>query len=66
MFLALCLQEGQVGERTWQEWLPLAAFAADAPQIAAYLVEQGYLDNNGRECYSSGRRPSDGSGTGTS
>ena len=45
--LALCLQEGRVGERTWQEWLPLPALAADAPQIAAYLVEQGYLDTDG-------------------
>ncbi len=45
--LALCLQEGQVGERTWQEWLPLPGLAADAPQIAAYLVEQGYLDTDG-------------------
>ena len=45
--LALCLQEGRVGERTWQEWLPLPALTADAPQIAAYLVEQGYLDTDG-------------------
>ena len=45
--LALCLQEGRVGERTWQEWLPLPALTADAPQIAAYLVEQGYLDRDG-------------------
>ena len=45
--LGLCLQEGQVGERTWQEWLPLPGLAVDAPQIAAYLVEQGYLDTDG-------------------
>ena len=45
--LALCLQEGQVGEQTWQEWLPLPGLAVDAPQIAAYLVEQGYLDTDG-------------------
>ena len=45
--LALCLQEGRVGERTWTEWLPLPALTADAPQIAAYLVEQGYLDTDG-------------------
>ena len=36
-----------MGERTWQEWLPLPALTADAPQIAAYLVEQGYLDTDG-------------------
>ena len=45
--LALCLQEGRVGERTWQEWLPLPELTADAPQIAAYLVDQGYLDTDG-------------------
>jgi ATP-dependent helicase Lhr and Lhr-like helicase len=45
--LALCLQEGRVGERTWQEWLPLPELTADAPQIAAYLAEQGYLDSDG-------------------
>jgi ATP-dependent Lhr-like helicase len=45
--LALCLQEGRVGERTWQEWLPLPALVVDAPQIAAYLAEQGYLDTDG-------------------
>ena len=45
--LALCLQEGRVGERTWQEWLPLPELTADAPQIAAYLTDQGYLDTDG-------------------
>jgi ATP-dependent Lhr-like helicase len=45
--LALCLQEGQVGERTWQEWLPVPALTADAPRITAHLLEQGYLDADG-------------------
>jgi ATP-dependent helicase Lhr and Lhr-like helicase len=45
--LALCLQEGQVGERTWQEWLPVHALTADAQQITAYLLEQGFLDADG-------------------
>jgi ATP-dependent helicase Lhr and Lhr-like helicase len=45
--LALCLQEGRVGERTWQEWLPLPALTVDAPEITAYLVEHGYLDTDG-------------------
>ena len=45
--LALCLQEGQVGERTWQEWLPVPALTADAQQITAYLLEQGFLDADG-------------------
>jgi ATP-dependent Lhr-like helicase len=42
--LALCLQEGRVGERTWPDWLPLPALAADGPQITGYLLEQGYLE----------------------
>ena len=45
--LALCLQEGQVGEQTWQEWLPVPALTADAQQITAYLLEQGFLDADG-------------------
>src|SRR6202035_536579 len=45
--LALCLQEGRVGERTWQEWLPLPALTTAARPIARYLVEQGYLDTDG-------------------
>jgi ATP-dependent Lhr-like helicase len=45
--LALCLQEGRVGEQTWQEWLPLPALTDDAAQITAYLVERGYLDTDG-------------------
>ena len=44
--LALCLQEGRVGERTWQEWLPLPALTADALEITAFLVKQGYLDTD--------------------
>jgi ATP-dependent Lhr-like helicase len=42
--LALCLQEGRVGMRTWQEWLPLPELSVGARPIASYLVEQGYLD----------------------
>jgi ATP-dependent helicase Lhr and Lhr-like helicase len=45
--LALCLQEGRVGERTWQEWLPLPALTESAPQVTAHLVEHGYLDSDG-------------------
>jgi ATP-dependent Lhr-like helicase len=44
--LALCLQEGRVGMRTWQEWLPLPELSVGAQPIAAYLVEQGYLDTD--------------------
>jgi ATP-dependent Lhr-like helicase len=42
--LALCLQEGRVGIRTWQEWLPLLELSVGARPIASYLIEQGYLD----------------------
>jgi ATP-dependent Lhr-like helicase len=45
--LALCLQEGRVGERTWQEWLPLPALAESAEPVAAHLVAQGYLERDG-------------------
>jgi ATP-dependent helicase Lhr and Lhr-like helicase len=45
--LALCLQEGQVGERTWQEWLPVPVLTADASQITAHLLEQGFLNADG-------------------
>jgi ATP-dependent Lhr-like helicase len=42
--LALCLQEGRVGMRTWQEWLPLPELSVGTRPIASYLIEQGYLD----------------------
>jgi ATP-dependent helicase Lhr and Lhr-like helicase len=45
--LALCLQEGQVGEQTWQEWLPVPVLTADAQQITAYLLDQGFLNADG-------------------
>lgn len=44
--LALCLQEGQVGENTWQEWLTLPALRVSAAPIASYLVAQGYLNRD--------------------
>ena len=42
--LALCLQEGRVGERLWQEWLPLPALTASAGPIAEYLAEHGFVE----------------------
>jgi len=45
--LALCLQEGRVGERTWLEWLPVPALTVSARPITTYLVEQGYLETDG-------------------
>ena len=45
--LALCLQEGQVGENLWQEWWAgLDAFGPSAGPIAAHLVREGYLDSD--------------------
>jgi ATP-dependent helicase Lhr and Lhr-like helicase len=44
--LALCLQEGRVGENTWQEWLTLPSLAVSAQPIASHLVSQGFLDRD--------------------
>jgi ATP-dependent helicase Lhr and Lhr-like helicase len=41
--LALCLQEGRVGEKLWQEWWGVPELAVSARPIATYLVEQGFL-----------------------
>jgi ATP-dependent helicase Lhr and Lhr-like helicase len=42
--LALCLQEGRVGERLWREWLPLPALTESGEEIARYLVAQGFVN----------------------
>jgi ATP-dependent Lhr-like helicase len=46
--LALCLQEGQVGESTWAEWLGGLAVATpdEMVRIASWLVESGHLDRD--------------------
>jgi ATP-dependent helicase Lhr and Lhr-like helicase len=44
--LALCLQEHRVGENVWREWQPVAELRVSARPIAAFLVEQGYLDRD--------------------
>lgn len=44
--LALCLQEGQIGENTWQEWLTLPALGVSASPIASHLVARGYLNRD--------------------
>lgn len=47
--LALCLQEGRVGDTVWREWLsalPLAT-EAEAIRIADWLIETGHLDRDG-------------------
>jgi ATP-dependent helicase Lhr and Lhr-like helicase len=45
--LALCLQEGRVGERLWQEWLPLPGLLGDsATEIAAYLASEGFVERD--------------------
>jgi ATP-dependent Lhr-like helicase len=46
--LALCLQEGRVGDTTWIEWLgrlPLAS-PAEVTEITAWLVASGHLDRD--------------------
>ncbi|HEY8372372.1 MAG TPA: DEAD/DEAH box helicase [Pseudonocardiaceae bacterium] len=47
--LALCLQEGRVGEAVWPEWLGPLPLAGDgeAARIAVWLVETGHLDRDG-------------------
>ncbi len=45
--LALCLQEGRVGEHTWPEWwasLPL--HDETSPEVVAWLLESGHLERD--------------------
>ena len=46
--LALCLQEHRIGSRLWVEaWNGLAPFDRSAEPILRYLVEQGFIDQDG-------------------
>lgn len=49
--LALCLQEGRVGEAVWPEWLgdlPMASWSSGEPgQIAQWLLDTDHLDRDG-------------------
>ena len=46
--LALCLQEHRIGSRQWVEaWNGLAPFDRSAEPILRYLVEQGFVDQDG-------------------
>lgn len=42
--LALCLQEGRVGEKLWREWLPLPALGESAVPITKHLIAQGFVE----------------------
>lgn len=45
--LALCLQEGQVGENTWPQWWDgLPSFDTDGREMADWLVESGHLERD--------------------
>ncbi|MGC4896395.1 DEAD/DEAH box helicase [Micromonospora sp. DT31] len=45
--LALCLQEGRVGDRLWtQAWNGLPPFDRSAEPVVRHLTEQGYLDSD--------------------
>jgi ATP-dependent helicase Lhr and Lhr-like helicase len=45
--LALCLQEGRVGEHLWREWWNgLAIFDDHADEIIAWLIESGHLERD--------------------
>ncbi|MEU1238489.1 DEAD/DEAH box helicase [Micromonospora aurantiaca] len=46
--LALCLQQGRVGDRVWQQWWNgLSPFDRSAEPIVPFLVEHGFLDVDG-------------------
>ena len=46
--LALCLQEHRIGSRLWIDaWNGLAPFDRSAEPILRYLVEQGFVDQDG-------------------
>jgi ATP-dependent Lhr-like helicase len=46
--LALCLQEHRIGNKLWAEaWNGLAPFDRSAEPIVRYLVEQGFIDQDG-------------------
>src|SRR6266851_1268048 len=46
--LALCLQEHRIGSQLWaQAWNGLAPFDRSAEPILRYLVEQGFVDQDG-------------------
>lgn len=47
--LALCLQEGRVGEAVWREWLDGLPLVPDeeVARVAGWLAESGHLDRDG-------------------
>ena len=46
--LALCLQEGRVGENLWREWWgDLSIFDETAAKIVRWLVQTGHLEHDG-------------------
>ena len=47
--LALCLQEGRVGEKLWQQWLPVPALRVSAVPIAEFLAAAGVRRARGRD-----------------
>ncbi|HWS38414.1 MAG TPA: helicase-related protein [Actinoplanes sp.] len=46
--MALCLQEGRAGDRSWQQWWNgLTPFDQAAEPIVKHLAREGYLDDDG-------------------
>lgn len=45
-FLALALQEGQFGGRTWRQWWGDLAVMADGQEILDHLTSSGFLDDD--------------------
>jgi ATP-dependent Lhr-like helicase len=42
--LALCLQENKVGEKLWQEWLPVPSLLTSAVPITEHLLARGFVE----------------------
>lgn len=52
--LALCLQQGRVGDAVWHEWLgglPLARSHDEVVEVARWLVETGHVDHDSGMLY---------------
>jgi ATP-dependent helicase Lhr and Lhr-like helicase len=44
--LALCLQEGRIGEHRWRDWLPLPALTESADAITSHLEASGFVSSD--------------------
>ena len=49
--LALALQEGQIGTRTWPEWWGSLSVMNDGEEILAHLLAEGFLEVDGQMAF---------------